>query len=273
MSTQSSMSSTNCKICKKCFFTGTGITMYQVGEFCSPVCFTNYMASTPQNKKKVSFGQDKVYEYAPVESHPPPVAPRRPSSQPAAQLAAQIAAQPAAQLAAQIAAQLVAQIAAQLTAQPFAQPFAQPASQPAAQPFAQPASQPAAQPFAQPASQPAAQPSVIYTITPPVLPDPLHIRPLNSFPTITVSKEHSSPKPQTITPVLGMCTFCETNQILTCQNANGQMFCCSNLLVRYGSGFAHHMSKQNPSYIPGFGTFDSSLRYAVPFINPVWNRN
>jgi hypothetical protein len=271
MSTMSK-SSTNCLTCNISFISGTAICMYNVGDFCSPACFTTHIG---KGKKHVTFGPDSVHEYesesttetsgfvrpssqAPLmHKTPPPVAvrPHRPSSRPPSGTVHERA----------------AVIESLLNGR---SPVVSAPTVPVAPAMPAPIVHGPVMP-APIVNAPAVHDSIYYpnsyysqipnNVIVQNFPKDLLPPPLLKI-SATPPKPQPQPQPQYINHV-GFCTFCKKDHVITCENANGQKFCDMGLLVRYGNGYAHAMANTNPTYIQGLGTFDSWARYAVPFVH------
>ncbi len=74
-----------------------------------------------------------------------------------------------------------------------------------------------------------------------------------------------------ITPCSAVCAFCEYTETCYYENSYGQKFCKIDYLIRYGDGYAHAMSKKNPTEVTINGTTyvgNSWARYVVPYLPP-----
>ncbi len=293
----SSHSTTKCTTCNETFVSGTAISMHNVGEFCSVQCFLQDMEETRENENHVTFPTDEMIEFESFDSYssqPAFQAPTRPSSQPAFQAPTRPISQPAFQAPTRPSSQPAFQAPTRPSSQPAFQAPTRASSQPVIQASPQvppqaptrPSSQPTYVPPPPPAqttyvlpSAPALTPNRLVPIFPTNDPNPPRVNNVivQRFPTdllpppsvnisIAPPPPQPKPKPRDISPVMGVCTFCERTETLTCENPKGQRFCNMGLLVRYGDGYGHAMAKLNPTTIPGLGTFDSWARYAVPFV-------
>lgn len=269
MSTMSN-TSTNCLTCNEIFIAGTGIFMYKVGDFCSPDCFTMHIGKT---KKHITFGPDSVHAPAmessgivrpssqaplmpkPMHKVPPPVA--HPPSGTVRDRAAVIESLLNRAPVRPSAIPTTPVMPAPVTPVPVMPAPVMPAPVTPAPVTPAPVTQGS---FYSPYSYYSPTPNTVIVQNFPkdLLPPPV-IK-------ISVAPPKPKPQPKYIDHVMGFCTFCETNHVLTCENPSGQKFCEMSLLVRYGDGYAHAMAKINPTYIQGLGTFDSWARYAVPFV-------
>ncbi len=274
------VSLTNCLICNITFQSGTGILLLNVGHFCSQECF-NHIPTHPTHKI-IMFGPT-IFD----GSTPSPVAPRN---------LPKIAPKPCkTSIVKSGFSSIIEELKARQGNSPdVVQHQASPAqASPAQASPAQASPAPVVQaPVVQaPIVQHQASPVPVFVQVQnklvPIVPssDQNQVRPNNvivqRFPTdlipppqvhVTISSPNPAPttkpnqKHSDITPELGICTFCEQTQTLTCQNAAGQKFCRVDLLNRYGNGFGHALAKQNPTYIHGLGLFDSHMRYAFPYV-------
>jgi hypothetical protein len=238
------VSFTNCLICDKTLQSGTGILLFDVGHFCSQECF----------KRIPHHPTHKIITFGPaVFDEPPPIAPK-PHSHPMSSVNSNFIQELQAKLGTQPT-QRVASLVPVSTSPVI--------------------------------TSPVITASVAHKLVP-IVPttDPNQARPNNvivqRFPTDLLPPPQvrvyvpapppkatatSPPKHSDIPAEIGWCSFCEQSHTVTYQNLAGKKFCRVDLLNRYGDGYRHAMANTNPTYIPGFGTFNSHMRYAVPFLH------
>ena len=259
------VSFTNCLVCNKTLQSGTGILLFDVGHFCSQECF----------KRIPHHPTHKIITFGPaIFDAPPPIAPK-PQSQPRPmssvnnafiqELQAKLGTQPTQRVATAPVITAPVITAPVITAPVITGPV-----------ITSPV-----------ATVSVATVSVSHKLVP-IVPstDPNQARPNNviiqRFPTDLLppppvrvfvaapppkAPAASTPNHSDIPAEIGWCSFCEQSHTVTYQNLSGKKFCRIDLLNRYGDGYRHRMANTNPTYIPGFGTFDSHMRYAVPFLH------